>query len=73
MKSLARLGGGVGTKESARSVGRGGGWQLKEGTAELPGRNLQHKGNITLYKNVTNGQRGVDTTENTTVHTINQK
>ena len=48
LMSLERLGGGAGTKESARSGESIGGCQLKGGTAELPARYLQHKRNATV-------------------------
>lgn len=49
LMSLDRLGGGVGTKESARSGENKGGWLLKGGTAELPARYLQHKSNVIVH------------------------
>lgn len=52
LMSLERLGGGVGTKESARSGDSKGGWQLKEGMAELPAGYLQHKCNVIFHKTV---------------------
>lgn len=58
LMSLERLGGGVGTKESARSGDSKGGWQLKEGTAELPARYLQHKGNVIFHINITKLSKG---------------
>lgn len=63
--SLERLGGGVGTKESARSGDSKGGWQLKEGIAVLPARYLQHKGNVPQKYNKT-VKRFFNTTEKIT-------
>lgn len=45
LRSLEKLGGRVGTKESTSSGESKGGWLPKGGAAELPARYLQHKSN----------------------------